>query len=230
MSQIPNPVFLFHFTALPNLESMLTTSCLKSKNRLHRDGIKSVNIAYDNIQDKRARTITSDATGRTLHDYVPFHFAPRSPMLYTITRGNVTEAEETNQDNLIYLVTEVSRLADLDFVFTDYHPLPAYASFYNDLSDLNKINWELFFEIPVIPDTPPFPGYCKYWQNRDKELKYVKRKETREAEFLVCPEVPIDRIIMIGVRTPEMKTKVEKLLHDHGLSIRIEVKPGWYFE
>ena len=67
MTDIPNPVFLFHFTAFKNLENIFRFGAIKSKNLLRSENITSVNIACNNIQDKRARTIVDDQ-GRTLHD------------------------------------------------------------------------------------------------------------------------------------------------------------------
>ncbi len=229
MTDIPNPVFLFHFTAFKNLENIFRFGAIKSKNLLRSENITSVNIACNNIQDKRARTIVDDQ-GRTLHDYVPFYFAPRSPMLYSIVHNNVPEAEETNQDNFIYLVSSVDGLSNQRFVFTDYQAIVTYASFYSDLSDLDKICWDLIFEYPHLPEqNPPFKGYCKFFLNNDKDPRYVKRKEARLAEFLVLGQVPIEKISIIVVKNQSMKDYVEKLLRKYNINIKVEIRTDWYF-
>ena len=226
---IPNPIFLFHFTAFGNLESIFVSGAIKAKNVLRVENVKSVNIACDNIQRKRAVTFVGE-TGKTLHDYVPFYFAPRSPMLYSITHNNVPEAEETDQDNFVYLVSSVDNIRDLQFVFTDYQAIVTYASFYNELTKLDKVCWDLICGEPHFPKpSSPFCGYCKYFLNNDMDPRYVKRKEARLAEFLVLSQVPIDKICMIVVKNQEKKELVENLLHGHGINITIEIRADWYF-
>lgn len=39
-------------------------------------------IAHNTIQDRRAQTYVPCLPGGNPHDYVPFYFAPCSPMLY----------------------------------------------------------------------------------------------------------------------------------------------------
>jgi ssDNA thymidine ADP-ribosyltransferase, DarT len=47
------------------------------------------NIGYKNLIDKRGSRIVPVEPGGVLNDYVPFYFAPRSPMLYSIHTGFV---------------------------------------------------------------------------------------------------------------------------------------------
>ncbi|MBD3884903.1 DUF4433 domain-containing protein [Phormidium tenue FACHB-886] len=58
----------------------------------------------------------------TLTDYVPFYFAPCSPMLYAIHQGNVPTHSD-GQEGVIYLgsTVETVQQANLSFVFTDGH-------------------------------------------------------------------------------------------------------------
>lgn len=229
MSKIPNKIFVFHFTAFRNLKSILKSGALKSKIALKREKIIPINIACNNIQDKRARTMVGHH-GRTLHDYVPFYFAPRSPMLYSVVGKNVPEAEETNQDNFIYFVTDISNLLNTDFRFTDYQAVSAYANFYKNQEDLDKVCWDLIHERPHLPPAcPPFPGYCQYFHNRDTEERYVKRKEARQAEFLVFESVALNKITLIVVKNEKMKYDVENMLHEFGINIKVEVRRDWYF-
>jgi hypothetical protein len=96
-----------------------------------------------------------------LHDYVPFYFAPRSPMLYTINNGNVPGCNH-RQDDIVHLVGDTQSVlaAGHRFVFSDIHAALDYARFFDDLTDLKQIDWRIFFEQPMLE------GYCKYWQNR----------------------------------------------------------------
>ena len=98
------------------------------------------------------------------------------------------------------------------------------------MADLNKIDWDLIFEQPHLPKAlAPFPGYCRYFQNRDTEPRYVKRKEARQAEFLVLGQVPLDKITMIVVKNEKLKNAVENVLHEFGIIIKVEIREDWYF-
>jgi hypothetical protein len=164
------------------------------------------------------------APGGNLHDYVPFHFAPRSPMLKTIDSGNV-EGNEYRQDDIVHLITTVEAIvaAGLAFVFTNYHAVKAFAEFFDDLKDLDKIDWELFFEQPRLG------GYCKYWHNPYSKPRYALRMETRSAEFLVRDSVPLAVLGQIAVRTELMADRVRGALANTGWSPDIKVIPGWYY-
>lgn len=170
---VPTPTYIYHITALENLPSICGAGGILCKRSLDGARAKYQSIAYDNLQDRRSRRIVR---GReTLHDFVPFTFAPRSPMLKAIHSGHVT-GYRGGQDGVAHVVSTAQRIRDanLDFVFTDYHAVVAYAKFYDDLGDLDKINWELFFEQPTLG------GYCKWWHSKASPAKYIN--EARPAK------------------------------------------------
>jgi len=70
-------------------------------------------------------------------DYLPFYFAPRSPMLYAIARDNVPEYTG-GVDPLVYLVTTADRLGQLrlPMLFIDRNAVLATAHFTPSLADL----------------------------------------------------------------------------------------------
>jgi hypothetical protein len=142
----PTPTPLFHITAIDNLRS-IAGSGLLSKNQVAAQSINFANIAFQTVQGHRSLKLVPIAPSGNLHDYVPFHFAPRSPMLKTIDSGNV-EGCDYRQDNIVHLATTVEAIvaAGLPFVFTNYHAVKAFAEFFGDQKDLDKIDWELFFE------------------------------------------------------------------------------------
>jgi hypothetical protein len=181
----PIPTQLFHITAIDNLKS-IAGSGLLSKNQVSAKTVKFANIAFQTVQGHRSVKIVPIAPGGDLHDYVPFHFAPRSPMLKTIDSGNVAGCDY-RQDDIVHLTTTVEAVvaASLPFVFTNYHAVKAFAEFFANQKDLDKIDWELFFEQPQVG------GYCKYWHNPYSKPRYALRMETRSAEFLVRDSVPL---------------------------------------
>ena len=217
------PTALFHITAIDNLQS-IAGSGLFSKNQVAAQAIKFANIAFQTVQGHRSLKTVPIAPAGNLHDYVPFHFAPRSPMLKTIDSGNVPGCAY-KQDDIVHLTTTVKAIAEagLPFVFTNYHAVKAFADFFGDQKDLDKIDWELFFEAPRLA------GYCKYWNNSYSKLRYARRMETRQAEFLVRDSVPLAVLGQIAVRTENMAERVRGALVNAGWSPDIKVIPSWYY-
>lgn len=179
------------------------------------------NIAYESIQRRRAQRRVRN--GLTLHDYVPFMFAPRSPMLFTINNGNV-EGCNLKQDEIVHLFAHAQNVADskLEFEFSNYHAVMDYAQFFNSLDQLSEIDWELILEGPALG------GYCRYWNNRPLE-RYMKRKETRQAEFLVRDKFPISLIRGIGVASQAIAQEVENSMKSCGWNVPVVARPQWYY-
>jgi len=135
---------IYHITHLRNLPGILELGGLYANSATARRGVEHVNIAHQSIQDRRATTRVPLPPGGVLHDYVPFYFAPRSPMLYAIHRGNVQGYTE-GQTFIVHLVTTAEAIAasGQPFVFTDGHAIMAFTSFYNDLRQLDQVDWDI---------------------------------------------------------------------------------------
>jgi ssDNA thymidine ADP-ribosyltransferase, DarT len=110
---------IYHITHIRNLESILQLRGLIAISQLQEQQIDYQDIAHRSIQDRRAITPVPCAVGGYLNDYVPFYFAPRSPMLYTINRGNVSAYTE-GQNPVIYIVCEAEIIAANNLVFAFY--------------------------------------------------------------------------------------------------------------
>jgi hypothetical protein len=214
---------VFHITHVENLTSMLGAKRMMAKNLQAPGTCRS--IANEEVQDRRARVVVPVAPGGPLHDYVPFYFAPRSPMLYCNHRGSIPNAKP--QGEIIHLVTTAQNIAasDRPFVFYDRHAVVGYAQAFNRLEDLGEIDWRVFFEPPLIGD------YAQYWLNRtdDQHPHWMTRKEVRQAEFLVYQWLPLSCIRLIGTYTLATKGRVEDLLRIHGISCAVETRTDWYF-
>ena len=141
---IPRPTPIYHITHVDNLPGIIADGGLRCCADLRQSGVGYRNIAYTHIQDRRARTHVPSGPRGVLHDYVPFYFAPRSPMLYTISRGNVATYAE-GQQPVVYMVSTVQAVhaAGLGFVFTDGHATIMTSAFYDDSVHLDQIDWTL---------------------------------------------------------------------------------------
>lgn len=85
----PQPTRLFHITAIANLPAICMAGALLSKNDGAVAGINYQNIAHAGAQGAMAGRTVPNPPGGLVHDFVPFYFAPRSPMLCAINGGRV---------------------------------------------------------------------------------------------------------------------------------------------
>jgi len=220
----PRPLRIFHITAIPNLIGISKSKRLYANSVLQKKKIQHANIAYQGAQGKRATKLVAKPPGGVIHNYVPFYFAPRSPMLRTIDRGNV-EGCPYRQPDIAHLETAVEAIveAGLPYVFYDYNATLDIATCYSDLKDLGKINWDLFSEAPTLD------GYSKFWNSRMDNPKWILRMETRQAEFLVHDNLPLNLIWRVGVHNATKAAEVQAIFDDQKIKIPVEVKPTWYY-
>jgi hypothetical protein len=222
---IPNPVRLFHITALSNLINIVQSGALLSKNSGAQAGINYQNIAYAGAQGSRSARAVPDPPGGGIHDFVPFYFAPRSPMLRAIHGGKVSGCT-LKQEDIVYFETTVDEVqrSGLEFVFYDRNATLAFSKAYTDLAELpTAIAWYL------LTETPRLDGFCKYWQNNPQNPRHADRMERRQAEFLLKQQVPLSAILRIGVIDEQRAVSVREILAYSSTNIPVTVMPEWYF-
>lgn len=221
---IPNPVRLFHITAIANLPNVFANGELLSKNSGAENGITYTNIAHHGAQSSRATRSAPNPPGGNIHDYVPFYFAPRSPMLRTIEGGNVLGCD-LRQSDIVHIETTVDLALGHGepFVIYDRNATKPYSTPYTTLEGLNSVAWDL------ITEAPQLDGYCKYWHDIPSNDRYVDRMEKRMAEFMVKGKVPITAIRRIGVINNAKMVEVTGIVATYNLNIPVVVMPSWYF-
>jgi hypothetical protein len=209
----PDPVLLYHITHLDNLPGILRTGCLHCHRQLHQAGQHPVNIAYQGIQDRRASTRVSCGPGGVLHDYVPFYFAPRSPMLYAIHRNQI-EGYSGGQSPILHLVSSVPKMKETGhgFVFADGHATMSFSRFFTDIADLDQIDWEVM--------------QAQYWNDTPED---PDRKRRRQAEFLVYNTVSWSAMLGIGVIDNRVEERVNTILSGHNISLPVRSRRQWYY-
>ncbi|MBS2008428.1 MAG: DUF4433 domain-containing protein [Cyanobacteria bacterium SZAS TMP-1] len=205
--------YIFHITDIKNLHGIVDGGGLLAKSEIDRRGAIYENIAYDGLQDRRSTTVVPCGPGGVLHNYVPFYFAPRSPMLLAIQSGGV-EGYSGTQSSIIYLVTTVQAIAaePLEFVFTDGHGIMTITDFFQDLTDLDKIDWAIMKE--------------NYWANTEED---GDRKRRRQAEFLISKFCPWHLIKKIGVHGVSAEQSVKELIAVLGHKPEVKVERSWYY-
>jgi len=207
----PTPTRIFHITDVDNLGRILNDGGLHCKQALDTQAVPYTNVAYDTVQDRRARTRVPCGPGGPLHNYVPFYFAPRSPMLYTINRGNVPGR---GQRSVVHLVSTVEAVvaAKLAWVFTDGHAIMGLTEFFDDLADLGRIDWNIMRE--------------QYWADTQSD---GDRSRRRQAEFLVHGFFPWNLVLGIGVLDDTIRKQVEAALGSSLHRPQVRIVPKWYY-
>lgn len=208
---VPTPVF--HFTHVTHLGSILRHG-LVADSRAHGDGLLEVEVGNLDIKGQRQRCPVPIAPGGAVADYVPFYFAPRSPMMFAIDRGNVPSYSGGCAD-LVYLVTTADRLwAGAESVlFTDRNAVLAFAEFTDEIDMLDDlVDW------PLMP--------ARYWANTPED---PERRERRMAECLVHRHVPWVAIDEVAAQSQRCAEDARAALASLGDATPVRVRPSWYF-
>jgi hypothetical protein len=209
--QIPKPVFVYRITYYKNLPFIFNKG-IYSPSSAHMDK-DYINIGKKDIIQKRGnKPVTLEPYG-FIHDYVSFYFGKKSPMLYMISKG--TSDTDCRQEEIVYLVTTLATLEEnkKPFIFTCGQALMQLSLQYNDIKDLDKIDWD------VISGN--------FWFDKPPEI--TDRKRRRQAELLVHKHVPINCIIGLAVLNKKTKQIVDKMVDEAGLLIQVKEIPSWYY-
>lgn len=203
---------IFRITHIENVPWILSNG-LHCKNSAVQDPnfVRIGNL--DLIQRRTARTVPV-CPGGTLSDYVPFYFTPFSMMMYNIKTGFGGIRQFPNSE----IVILASSLRGLDehgvtAVFSDRHAYLQTAQFFNSLSDLDQIDWEIL-------------------RNRDfkRDVDDPEKTDRYQAEALVHVHLPVERLVGIVCLSENEKRTLEQQREKVGLDISIAARPKWYFQ
>ena len=208
MPTYPIPTPIYHFTHVDNLARLLGTGMILCKNEMKAQSSPYRSSAFETVQAHRENFQVPVSRGGTIHDYVPFYFNSRSPMLYTINCGNV--ADIRMQDLVFFKTSAQSVVASgSDFAFTDGHGIMELSDYYDDLSDLEQVPWNVI--------------NARYWND------FQDGRRLRQSEFLVYKSFNWNLVESVGVYNQYMKERVEQLTSGLQQPPVVEVRRNWYF-
>ncbi|MFY1700611.1 type II toxin-antitoxin system toxin DNA ADP-ribosyl transferase DarT [Micromonospora sp. WMMA1923] len=213
----PEQAPIMHFTHIDNLTSIFAGGRLLADNivgsQLTTD-VGAVNIKLT----RRVRPVTCPPGG-VVADYVPFYFAPRSPMMYRIAcehRDGRAGCYPGGDDPLVYLVSSIDRVrtAGLSWVVSDGNCAAGLTTFSRSLVELaDLVDWPLMA--------------ARYWNNVPEDPDRVRR---RMAELLVHKDFPLELVAGYVVRTATRARQLRQLLRAAGIiSAYVDVRPDWYY-
>lgn len=204
---------IYHLSCIENLESIIQNGMIFSNRMIHLNKILVKDISYTGIQDKREKQEVPLPPYGNLHDYVPFFFCPRPPLLYPI-KSKIHESFHGDQSSILHLVTSINKVIaqDSQFVFTDGQAIMKFTQFFNDIDDLSALDWLIIKE--------------KYWGNTSDDGDRIRRKQS---EFLIKDSVSVHLIKEIGVMNESISNRVKDLIIKNDLNSEVKVVPEWYY-
>ena len=181
--------YLYHMTHINNLQSIL-----KHGLQAHDNKYKKVDISDCDVNSRRSRK--EPIYHKSIHSYVPFYFNPKNNML--CRRRNI-------QNDIAILVLKRGLLLKQGTIFTDSNASTDRAKFYNNLGDLNKLNFQCIYT----------NGYYS---------GYADGANKRMAEVLVSSTVNSDCIEAIICNNSNTKNKISRISNK-----QILVNSNFYF-
>lgn len=146
-------------------------------------------------------------------DYVPFHFCPRSVMLYVISRGNHPSLTySAGQEPIVHLEADLYTVVDwadrqcVPWAFTLSNAAETHAEYRCRIADLGDVNWTAVSALQWSGDL----------------------KAPKQAEFLVHRHVPWSLIERVGVVSQRVESRVSEIVGGTA-SVRVDVCPTWYY-
>lgn len=202
--------YIFRITHIDNVPWIL-------RNGIHCRNSPKLDPNYRCIGDpdliqKRSNRIVPVGPGGTLSDYVPFYFTPHSPMLYKIKTGYGVQAVPMSE--IVIFQSSLPKLVETGtpFVYTDRHAYLQAAVYLTDLQDLGCIDWRLIAS-----------------RNFQRNPNQPEKVERYQAEALVHRRVPVSALLSMACYCPELQTRLRGMQADAGVSLKMVVKPDWYF-
>lgn len=169
--------YIYHMTHIKNLPGILKYGLLPHGNSHQRTDISNQDV-------NRRRSRRDPIYGKRIHNYVPFYFSPRNAMLYA----------QYNEDDIVILKLDADLLYGEGVLFTDGNASSNVTEFYDDLSDLDVLDWRCI--------------RARYWND------YSDGRRKKMAEVLVPKKVKKRNIKAILCNNNSTRTRVDALTNE----------------
>ena len=202
---------IFRITHIENVAWILVHGLHCSSSDTHDPDFRR--IGNEDLIRKRPSRRVPIPPGGNLGDYVPFCFTPRSPMLYNIKTG-WNGVPIVPMADIVIMVTSLRRLGErgVPFVFADRHAYMVAARFSSDLSELDRIDWDILRRSDFAKD-PNDPGKLERYQ----------------AEALVHLHLPVEELEEIICCTDSRTAGLRQLAAETGVKISIMTRRECFF-
>jgi len=197
---------IYHITHVEFLPSILKDG------GLHSDAVIAQRdqrlIGYSEIKKRRLNEIHVPCCGfHYVGDFVPFYFCPRSPMLFTINKGNTGHPPGCQRSVLHLVSTMADGLATgKPWAISSGNAGAYHTTFESKIEALDALDWDAI--------------RATQWQGKQHQ---------KMAEFLVRDFFPWNAIKQIGCFNSAVTTRVEEMLKQVKHRPTAEVKSSWYY-
>ncbi len=211
---IPQQLKIYHILHIDKLSAVLDNKALFSDSVMAQNNPAGTTIGMSRIKARRLTELPLTSHPE-LHvgDCVPFYFCPRSVMLYLFYINNHSEIEyHGGQYPIIHLEADLYRVVqwananNKKWAFTLSNAGAYYFEDRADLAQLNEINWNAV--------------NTQYWS---------ECRESKQAEFLIEEQFPLELVEQIGVYSQQYLQRVNNDFINVNHQPRIEVKREWYY-
>lgn len=207
MPHDPTKTLIYHITDVENLAGII------GEGGLYSDAVMvkrtpEVIIGYDHIKKRRLKEIPVPCCGwRRVGEFVPFYFCPRSPMLFTINKGN-TGRPAGCQKTIVHLVSSMQAgiEAGKQWAVSSGNAGAFHTTFKASLDALDALDWEAI--------------RATQWQGQQHQ---------KMAEFLVAEFFPWTEVLEIGCNHTSTLTRVRELIAASHHQPPTTLKPNWYY-
>jgi hypothetical protein len=203
--------YVYHFTHMDNIHQIYADGAIYADTVIANGSQSPIECADQGIKSRRRTMPVKVAPYGFVADYVPFYFAPRSPMMYSIARGNVSTFEGS-ADELVYLVTTIRAVQDsgIPWVKCDGNCATLTTDHYDDWAQGEAaIDWNVM--------------QARIWKNTDED---GDRKRRRSAELLVHQAFPIHLVSGIIVKTGSIGQAIRQWIPQH---VGGWIDPSYYY-
>lgn len=215
MSQPPQQPEIFHIVHVDRLASIASGGSLRCDSSMRAGPQVGTTIGMGTIKHERLNLPVHCHPGDRVGDFVPFYFCSRSIMLYVIHRANHPElVYRGGQGPIVHLQADLHEAVawansqGRRWAFTTSNAGARYTSFYKQLDDLERIDWDAVA--------------ARNWTA-------VPTREAKQSEFLMHSSFPWELVRRIGVHSQAMYGQVQAMLKDWDHKPKVEIKPDWYY-
>ena len=223
MPQTRLPEYLYKMVHVDDMEYVLSTGLCCANHPLASSNYRQ--LGDPRMSRERETMQVSHPSGGTMFDYVPFYFAGRMGVLWTMLHADERFLEDErkreagypptygsrrtqyrHQREIVFVVCDFGKVIEncSQWCFTDRHPSSSNVVFFTDLRQLSRLDWNAI---------GMFPADC---HNAAVMLR-------RQAEFLVRDFVPVSCIDRLVVRYAETKQRLDDIVCKLQLDIPVEV-------
>lgn len=204
--------YCYRITHINNLHLLLQNGIV---NKHHPNASKDyIEIGNPEIIDVRSISAVKIDDYGMIGDYVPFYFTPKSIMLYNIITGYWHPlVPRRNRNEILVIRCLIEELARLPkWFFTDGQGNDMASNHYNDIADLDNIDWQ-----------------CIQNSNFSKSDGDFDRPRRYQAEFLVQHEVPIDCVESLNVYNQQAADVLANILNENNINLAVNIQPLYFF-